>query len=45
MVLPVGPAEGHQTLRRIVRTETGSEPSSLLAVRFVPLLPGEAREL
>ena len=45
MVLPVGPAEGHQTLRRIVRTEAGSEPTSLLAVRFVPLLPGEAREL
>lgn len=45
MVLPVGAAEGHQTLRRIVRTETGSQASTLLAVRFVPLLPGEAREL
>jgi protein-L-isoaspartate(D-aspartate) O-methyltransferase len=45
MVLPVGPSEGHQALVKIVRTEHGVEHTPLIAVRFVPLLPGEAREL
>jgi protein-L-isoaspartate(D-aspartate) O-methyltransferase len=45
MVLPVGPADGHQTLVRIVRTQQGVERTSLIPVRFVPLLPGEAREM
>jgi protein-L-isoaspartate(D-aspartate) O-methyltransferase len=45
MVLPVGPSGGHQTLVRIVRTERGIERTELIAVRFVPLLPGEAREM
>ena len=45
MVLPVGPIGGHQTLVRIVRTEHGIERTGLIAVRFVPLLPGEAREM
>ena len=45
MVLPVGPSEGHQTLVRIARTERGVERTDLIAVRFVPLLPGEAREM
>jgi protein-L-isoaspartate(D-aspartate) O-methyltransferase len=45
MVLPIGPGEGHQTLVRIVRTERGVERTDLIAVRFVPLLPGEAREM
>jgi protein-L-isoaspartate(D-aspartate) O-methyltransferase len=45
MVLPVGPAAAHQTLVKIVRTERGVDRTNLIAVRFVPLLPGEAREL
>jgi protein-L-isoaspartate(D-aspartate) O-methyltransferase len=44
MVLPVGPL-GHQTLVRIVRTGQGVERTGLIPVRFVPLLPGEAREM
>jgi protein-L-isoaspartate(D-aspartate) O-methyltransferase len=45
MVLPIGPSDGHQTLVRIVRTGHGVERTDLIAVRFVPLLPGEAREM
>jgi protein-L-isoaspartate(D-aspartate) O-methyltransferase len=45
MVLPVGPRDGHQTLVKIVRTEHGVERTDLIPVRFVPLLPGEAREM
>lgn len=44
MVLPCGPADAHQTLVKIVRTESGIERTDLIAVRFVPLLAGEARE-
>ena len=44
MVLPLGP-DAHQTLVKIVRTERGIARTNLIAVRFVPLLPGEAREL
>jgi protein-L-isoaspartate(D-aspartate) O-methyltransferase len=45
MVLPLGPADAHQTLVKIVRTEHGIARTSLIAVRFVPLLPGKAREM
>jgi protein-L-isoaspartate(D-aspartate) O-methyltransferase len=45
MMLPLGPRDGHQTLARIVCTEQGIERTDLIAVRFVPLLPGEAREM
>lgn len=45
MVLPLGPHDGHQTLVKIVRTEHGVERTELIDVRFVPLLPGQAREL
>jgi protein-L-isoaspartate(D-aspartate) O-methyltransferase len=45
MIVPVGPSDGHQTLVKIVRTGSGFEQTSLIGVRFVPLLPGEAREL
>jgi protein-L-isoaspartate(D-aspartate) O-methyltransferase len=45
MVLPVGAGGGHQTLVRIVRTEHGITSTELIAVRFVPLLPGEARDM
>jgi protein-L-isoaspartate(D-aspartate) O-methyltransferase len=45
MVLPEGPADSHQTLVKIVRTEHGVARTALIAVRFVPLLPGVARDL
>jgi protein-L-isoaspartate(D-aspartate) O-methyltransferase len=45
LVMPVGPADGPQTIEKIARTADGHDRKGLLAVRFVPLLPGEAREL
>jgi protein-L-isoaspartate(D-aspartate) O-methyltransferase len=45
MVLPEGHADAHQTLVKIVRTERGVARTALIAVRFVPLLPGVARDL
>ena len=38
-------AAGTQTLVRVVRTEAGFERKELVDVRFVPALPGIAREL
>ena len=45
MVLPVGPVGGAQYLHRLVRTEDGYEDEELLAVRFVPLVPGKAEAI
>jgi protein-L-isoaspartate(D-aspartate) O-methyltransferase len=45
LIAPVGPHQGTQTLVRIVRTEVGFERKELVDVRFVPALPGIAREL
>ncbi len=45
LIAPVGPHQGTQTLIRLVRTETGLERKALVDVRFVPALPGIAREL
>jgi protein-L-isoaspartate(D-aspartate) O-methyltransferase len=45
MVLPLGPQHDHQSLVRLKRTPEGFERSELIPVRFVPLLPGQAREL
>jgi protein-L-isoaspartate(D-aspartate) O-methyltransferase len=45
LIAPVGPHHGVQTLVRIVRTGTGFERKELVDVRFVPALPGIAREL
>jgi protein-L-isoaspartate(D-aspartate) O-methyltransferase len=45
MILPLGPHEGPQTLVKLTRTEKGTERTDLIGVRFVPLLPGKAREL
>jgi protein-L-isoaspartate(D-aspartate) O-methyltransferase len=45
LVAPVGPLHGVQTLIRIVRTGGGFEHKKLVDVRFVPALPGIAREL
>jgi len=45
LIAPVGPHHGIQTLVRIVKTATGLERKELVDVRFVPALPGIAREL
>jgi protein-L-isoaspartate(D-aspartate) O-methyltransferase len=45
LIAPVGPHHGVQTLVRIVRTESGFDRKELVDVRFVPALPGIAREL
>jgi protein-L-isoaspartate(D-aspartate) O-methyltransferase len=45
LIAPVGPHHGIQTLVRATRTTTGWERKELVDVRFVPALPGIAREL
>jgi len=45
LIAPVGPHQGVQTLVRMVRTGAGLERKDLVDVRFVPALPGIAREL
>jgi protein-L-isoaspartate(D-aspartate) O-methyltransferase len=45
LIAPVGPHHGVQTLIRVVRTESGFDRKELVDVRFVPALPGIAREL
>jgi protein-L-isoaspartate(D-aspartate) O-methyltransferase len=45
LIAPVGPHQGTQTLVRLVRTDAGLERKDLVDVRFVPALPGIAREL
>jgi protein-L-isoaspartate(D-aspartate) O-methyltransferase len=45
LIAPVGPHHGVQTLVRVVRTANDFEKKQLVDVRFVPALPGIAREL
>jgi protein-L-isoaspartate(D-aspartate) O-methyltransferase len=45
LIAPVGPHHGVQTLVRMTRTGAGLERKELVDVRFVPALPGIAREL
>jgi protein-L-isoaspartate(D-aspartate) O-methyltransferase len=45
LVLPVGPHDGPQYIVRLTRTPAELKRESLIGVRFVPLLPGQAREL
>ena len=45
MVLPLGPRDGTQHLVKLTKTAQGLSRQNLIAVRFVPLLPGQAREL
>jgi protein-L-isoaspartate(D-aspartate) O-methyltransferase len=45
LIAPVGPHHGVQTLVRVVRTADGFDRKELVDVRFVPALPGIAREL
>jgi protein-L-isoaspartate(D-aspartate) O-methyltransferase len=45
LIAPVGPHHGTQTLVRVARTDAGLGRKELVDVRFVPALPGIAREL
>jgi protein-L-isoaspartate(D-aspartate) O-methyltransferase len=46
MVLPLGPRKGAQFIVRLSKTPSGAlNREELIPVRFVPLLPGQAREL
>jgi protein-L-isoaspartate(D-aspartate) O-methyltransferase len=45
MVLPLGPHNGPQRLVKLTTTGAGVKQEDLIGVRFVPLLPGKAREL
>ena len=45
LVLPLGPHNDAQRLVKLTKTADGIEREDLIWVRFVPLLPGQAREL
>ncbi|MCB1498672.1 MAG: protein-L-isoaspartate(D-aspartate) O-methyltransferase [Bauldia sp.] len=45
IVAPIGPLDGVQKLRRLVRHAEGFEATDLADVRFVPLIPGIAARL
>jgi protein-L-isoaspartate(D-aspartate) O-methyltransferase len=45
LIAPVGPHQSTQTLVRVTRTDAGFDRKELVDVRFVPALPGIAREL
>jgi protein-L-isoaspartate(D-aspartate) O-methyltransferase len=45
MVLPLGPRDGTQHIVRLSKAASGLTRQNLIAVRFVPLLRGRAREL
>ncbi len=45
LIAPVGPQDAAQTLVRLRRTPDDFEQDELLEVRFVPALPGVAKEL
>jgi protein-L-isoaspartate(D-aspartate) O-methyltransferase len=45
MLLPLGPHDGPQSIVKLTKTKEGLDREDLIGVRFVPLLPGQAREL
>ncbi len=45
LVLPLGPHDDAQRVVKLRKTPDGIERDELIWVRFVPLLPGQAREL
>jgi protein-L-isoaspartate(D-aspartate) O-methyltransferase len=45
MVLPLGPHNDAQVIVTLTKTKHGIAREDLIGVRFVPLLPGKAREL
>jgi len=44
-VLPLGPHAATQSLVKLTKTAEGLVQEDLIAVRFVPLVRGQAREL
>ncbi len=45
LLIPLGPHSETQHIVKYTRTKSGMTRDTLIAVRFVPLLPGQAREL
>jgi protein-L-isoaspartate(D-aspartate) O-methyltransferase len=45
MVLPLGRPDGSQHIVKLTKSQTGVAREDLIAVHFVPLLPGQAKEL
>jgi protein-L-isoaspartate(D-aspartate) O-methyltransferase len=45
MLLPLGPHAGPQYIVKLTKTPSELKRDNLIGVRFVPLLPGQAREL
>jgi protein-L-isoaspartate(D-aspartate) O-methyltransferase len=45
MLLPVGPHDGAQEIIKLTKMNDGLQQQRLIGVRFVPLLPGQAREM
>ena len=45
MILPLGSHGGSQHIIKLTKSQTGIAREDLIAVRFVPLLPGQAQEL
>jgi protein-L-isoaspartate(D-aspartate) O-methyltransferase len=45
MILPLGPHGGPQDLVKLTKSKEGLAEETLIGVRFVPLLPGQAKEL
>jgi protein-L-isoaspartate(D-aspartate) O-methyltransferase len=45
MILPLGSHDGSQHLIKLTKSQTGTRRENLIAVRFVPMLPGQAEEL
>ena len=45
MLLPLGPHSGTQHIVKLTKLQTGVRRENLIGVRFVPLLPGQAKEL
>ncbi|MGP8120159.1 MAG: protein-L-isoaspartate(D-aspartate) O-methyltransferase [Xanthobacteraceae bacterium] len=45
LIAPVGPQAGSQTLVKLRKSDKGLERTELIGVRFVPALPGLAREM
>jgi protein-L-isoaspartate(D-aspartate) O-methyltransferase len=45
MLLPLGVHGGSQHIIKLTKSQTGITRDNLIAVRFVPLLPGQAQEL
>ena len=43
MILPLGPHGGSQHIIKLTKSKTGIGREQLIAVRFVPLLPGQAQ--